>query len=277
VTGVQTCALPIFIELVLPFLIFCPRRLRFAAAFGILLLQSCILVTGNYNWFNLQTMLLCLVLFDDAAMRAILPRHLAMLLQPRAGARAPPRAVAIVVNLAALVIVFCSLVEMDARFGGRPPAPAQAVDNLIGPFHIVSAYGLFAVMTTKRHEIVVQGSYDGVDWRDYEFRYKPGDVARRPRWNIPHQPRLDWQMWFAALDDPQRLRWFWRFAERLLKNEPTVTALLEKNPFSNKPPVYVRAEFYDYTYAGGEEKARGQWWDRQLLGLYFPVVHLNGE
>jgi len=123
VTGVQTCALPIFIELVLPFLIFCPRRLRFAAAFGILLLQSCILVTGNYNWFNLQTMLLCLVLFDDAAMRAILPRHLAMLLQPRAGARAPPRAVAIVVNLAALVIVFCSLVEMDARFGGRPPAP----------------------------------------------------------------------------------------------------------------------------------------------------------
>ena len=104
--------------------------------------------------------------------------------------------------------MFCSLVQMDVRFGGSPPAAAQAVDRLIEPLHIVSGYGLFAVMTTKRDEIVIEGSDDGVEWREYEFRYKPGDVARRPRWNIPHQPRLDWQMWFAALDDPRRLRGF---------------------------------------------------------------------
>jgi len=264
-----------FIELILPFLIFCPRRLRFFSAFGILLLQSCILITGNYNWFNLQTMLLCLPLFDDAAMRKILPRRLTPLLQARN--QAPRRAVTVVVNALALLIVFCSLVQMDERFGGNPPVVAQAVDGLIEPLHIVSAYGLFAVMTTKRHEIVIEGSYDGAEWRDYEFWYKPGDVARPPRWNIPHQPRLDWQMWFAALDDPRRLRWFSRFLERLLENEPTVTALLERNPFPDKPPIYVRAQFYDYTYAGSEEKARGRWWDRRLLGLYFPAVHLKGE
>ena len=112
--------------------------------------------------------------------------------------------------------MFCSLVKMDERFGGSPPAAAQAVDDLIEPLHIVSSYGLFAVMTTERNEIVIEGSNDGAEWREYEFRYKPGDVMRRPRWNIPHQPRLDWQMWFAALDDPRRLPWFSRFLERLL-------------------------------------------------------------
>jgi predicted DCC family thiol-disulfide oxidoreductase YuxK len=261
-----------FVELVLPFLIFVPRHLRFCAAFGILLLQGSILITGNYNWFNLQTMLLCLPLFDDAALRTILPRRLAEL-QPKP--HAPRRAVTVVVNALALLIVFCSLVRMDERFGGSPPAWAQTVDGWIGPLQIVSAYGLFSIMTTKRHEILIEGSYDGVEWHEYEFRYKPGDVARAPPWNIPHQPRLDWQMWFAALDDPRRLRWFWRFLERLLENEPTVTALLARNPFADKPPTYVRAQFYDYTFAGSEEKARGQWWDRQLLGQYFPAVHLK--
>jgi predicted DCC family thiol-disulfide oxidoreductase YuxK len=265
------------VELVLPFLIFLPRRLRFVAGFGILLLQSCILLTGNYNWFNLQTMLLCLPLFDDAALRKIVPSRLVRGLAWRTVNRVPARAVTIVVTALAGLMVFCSLVEMDERFGGNPPAPALAVDAIVEPLHLVSAYGLFAVMTTTRHEIIIQGSDDGVAWRDYEFRYKPGDVARRPLWNIPHQPRLDWQMWFAALEDPQRLPWFWHFLERLLQNEPTVTALLEKNPFPDKPPAYVRAEFYDYTFADSAEKAKGQWWDRRLLGLYFPAARLNSD
>jgi hypothetical protein len=140
---------------------------------------------------------------------------------------------------------------------------------------VTSPYGLFAIMTTKRNEIVMEGSYDGNEWKEYEFRYKPGDVMRPPLWNIPHQPRLDWQMWFAALDDPQRLRWFWGFLERLLENEPTVTALLDKNPFADKRPTYVRARFYDYSFAGGEKAAAGQWWDRRLIGEYFPAAHLK--
>ena len=110
------------IELVLPFLIFCPRRLRFVAAFGILLLQICILITGNYNWFNLQTMLLCLLLFDDAALQKILPRRLIRLLPVRADSIAPRKAGKVIVGALALLIVFCSLVQMDERFGGSPPA-----------------------------------------------------------------------------------------------------------------------------------------------------------
>jgi predicted DCC family thiol-disulfide oxidoreductase YuxK len=263
------------IELVLPFLIFCPRRMRFLAAFGVLLLQSCILVTGNYNWFNLQTLLLCLLLFDDAALRKILPHNLIRLLPARPGKSAVRGAVPVLVRTLALLIVFSSLVQMDLRFGGNPPLAARRVEQLIEPLQLVNGYGLFAVMTTERDEIVIEGSDDGVEWRAYEFRYKPGDPMRRPLWNIPHQPRLDWQMWFAALDDPRRLRWFSGFLRRILENEPSVTALLASNPFSDKPPVYVRALFYDYTFAGGRDRAKGQWWERRLLGLYFPPVRLK--
>jgi predicted DCC family thiol-disulfide oxidoreductase YuxK len=265
------------VELGLPFLIFCPRRLRFIAACGTLLLQTCILITGNYNWFNLQTMLLCLLLFDDAALRKILPRRLTGKLPTGAQQTSPPRPTSLIVGALAVLIVFCSLVQMDLRFGGSPPTVAQTVDRVFEPLHIVSGYGLFAVMTTQRDEIVIEGSSDGADWREYEFRYKPGDVTRRPRWNIPHQPRLDWQMWFAALEDPRRLRWFSGFLKALLDNEPAVMALMEKNPFPDRPPRYVRAQFYDYRYSSAEEKASGLWWQRRLLGLYFPEVSLKGK
>jgi hypothetical protein len=266
-----------FVELLLPFLIFCPRRLRFFAAFGILTLQSCILITGNYNWFNLQTMLLCLLLFNDAAVRSILPSRLRRLLPAGAQPTSSPRAMRLVVGALALLIVFCSLVQMELRFGGRPPAVAQAVDSVFEPLHIVSAYGLFAVMTTQRDEIVIEGSSDGADWREYEFRYKPGDLARRPPWTIPHQPRLDWQMWFAALEDPRRLQWFARFLKAVLENQPAVMALMEKNPFPDKPPRFVRAQFYDYRFSDSAEKASGRWWHRHLLGMYYPEVSLKDE
>jgi predicted DCC family thiol-disulfide oxidoreductase YuxK len=266
-----------FIELVLPFLIFAPRRLRFCAAFGILLLQACILLTGNYNWFNLQTMLLCLPLFDDAALRWLLPARLQRPLPAAAEARPRRRATRLAVGAVTVLILLMSLIEMDLRFGGTPPAAVQSIERFLEPLHIVSSYGLFAVMTTRREEIIIEGSDDGIEWREYEFRYKPGDLSRAPRWNIPHQPRLDWQMWFAALDDPRRLPWFWRFVRRLLENEPTVLALLEKNPFPNKPPVFLRARFDDYRFTDGAARSRGIWWQRQTLGLYFPVVRLNAQ
>jgi predicted DCC family thiol-disulfide oxidoreductase YuxK len=263
-----------FVELVLPFLIFCPRRLRFCAAFGILLLQSCILITGNYNWFNLQTMLLCLLLFDDAALQKCLPQRLVRGLAGRVR-QASSKTVTVMVGVWGLVLVLLSLVQMDERFGGSPPTALREIDQLIEPLRMVSSYGLFAVMTTERNEIIIEGSDDGAEWREYEFRYKPGAVARRPAWNIPHQPRVDWQMWFAALDDPRRVNWFPHFLERLLENQPAVTALLQENPFADKAPQYIRAQFYAYTFSGDEEMRKGVWWQRRPVGLYFPAVRLK--
>src|SRR5439155_1111757 len=111
-------------------------------------------------------------------------------------------------------------------------------------FRIVNGYGLFRVMTKDRCEIVIEGSADGIDWLPYEFKWKPGDVKRAPGWCAPHQPRLDWQMWFAALDSPRENPWLSGLVVRLLQGSPDVTRLLAHSPFPNTPPRYVRAMFY---------------------------------
>ena len=152
------------------------------------------------------------------------------------------------------------------------------IDREIAPLRIVNSYGLFAVMTTTLPEIIVEGSDDGVHWREYSFKYKPGDVMRRPQWNFPHQPRLDWQMWFAALGTESESPWFSLFLQRLLENSPEVTALLSGNPFPDKPPLYVRALLYDYRYTSRAEKAdTGAWWVRQPERLYYPAILSSRE
>src|SRR5580704_11623912 len=192
-------AATLFIELILPFLIFFPRRLRFVAAFGILFLQVVILLTGNYTFFNLLTMVLCLVLFDDAALRRVLAHRVTRFVQHHARDIKPRKIVSVGVGAFGLLIVFTGLVQLNAVVNSRISTLGAWVAGEIAPLRIVNPYGLFAVMTTTRPEIIVEGSDDGVQWREYGFKYKPGDVMRRPRWNAPHQPRLDWQMWFAAL------------------------------------------------------------------------------
>ena len=264
------------IELALPFLIFFPRRLRFVVAFGTLFLQVVILLTGNYAFFNLLTMALCLVLFDDAALRKVLPRHLIWFVQHNVRDIMPGKIVSYAVGAFALLIVFVGLVQLHAVYSGRISASAAWINNEIAPLRIVNTYGLFAVMTTTLPEIIVEGSDDGVHWREYTFKYKPGDVMRRPQWNFPHQPRLDWQMWFATLGTARESPWFSRFLQRLLENSPEVTALLGINPFPHEPPLYVRALLYDYRYSSPEEKkATGAWWVRQPEGIYYPAIALG--
>jgi predicted DCC family thiol-disulfide oxidoreductase YuxK len=265
-----------FIELGLPFLIFCPRRLRFIAAFGILLLQALILLTGNYTFFNLLVMVLCLVLFDDAALRKVLPQRLTRFVQKNIQDIQPGKIISFAAWAFTLLIVFVSFVQIDAVFGGRISTQAAWINDEIAPLFLVNTYGLFAVMTTARPEIIVEGSDDGVHWREYSFKYKPGDVKRRPLWNIPHQPRLDWQMWFAALETSSSNPWLSAFLQRLLENSPEVTALLGRNPFPHQPPRYVRALLYDYRYSSREEKdATTAWWVRQPEGIYYPATALG--
>jgi predicted DCC family thiol-disulfide oxidoreductase YuxK len=268
--------LTLAIELAVPFLIFFPRRLRFIAAFGILFLQLVILLTGNYAFFNLLTIALCLTLFDDAALRKVLSISLIRLVQHHVRDIAPRKIASYAVGACALVIMTVSLAQLRAEFGGRVPVPAAWLYEEIAPLRIVNTYGLFAVMTTTLPEIIVEGSDDGVNWREYGFKYKPGDVMRRPPWNFPHQPRLDWQMWFAALGTASENPWLPQFLQRLLENSPQVTALLGVNPFQSGPPRYVRALLYDYRYSTPQEKtATGAWWVRQPQGIYYPAIALG--
>jgi predicted DCC family thiol-disulfide oxidoreductase YuxK len=246
------------IELGCVFLIFMPRRLRAAAAISVLLLQSLILLTGNYNFFNLLTMLLCIFLFDDAALRRLLPRWLELLAQrraPRAG-----RTATVVAAALALIIVPVGLNRIWQMFMQTDVPVLGVLARALSPLLIVNPYGLFAVMTTTRPEIIIEGSPDGYDWREYVFRYKPGPLSRPPLWNIPHQPRLDWQMWFAALGTVRENPWTINLMARLLEGSPAVTALLYSNPFADRPPKYVRAQLYEYRFADQHTHSlTGQW------------------
>jgi hypothetical protein len=156
------------------------------------------------------------------------------------------------------------------------PRPIAAIAGYLESFRVVNGYGLFRVMTKSRPEIVIEGSADGIEWRPYEFRWKPGALDKPPGWVAPHQPRLDWQMWFAALGSYRQNPWFVSLLEHLLHNTPEVTRLLARNPFPGAPPVYVRAKLFEYRFTSAEEhRATGAWWKREERGEYFPAVSLE--
>jgi hypothetical protein len=127
-------------------------------------------------------------------------------------------------------------------------------------------------MTTSRPEIILEASMDGNTWKTYEFRYKPGDLAQAPRFVAPHQPRLDWQMWFAALSSFYQTIWFQRLILKLFVGSEPVQKLLKSQPFPT-PPRYIRALLYDYEFTtAAERKNSGHWWKRKALGAYAPVM-----
>jgi hypothetical protein len=134
-----------------------------------------------------------------------------------------------------------------------------------------NGYGLFRTMTLARPEIVLEGSADGVNWREYEFPHKAGDLYRRPTLVAPFQPRLDWQMWFAALSPQHYSYLLERLMRRVLEGEPAVLTLLEKNPFAAEPPRYVRLSFYDYHFTRFEDQGAA-WWKRDLKGSTQPLT-----
>jgi lipase maturation factor 1 len=265
-----------FVELVAPLLVLAPRRIRLFAAFAITLLQVLILLTGNYAFFNFLTIALCLFAFDDAALTGVLPRRILGWLSSSPKAKQRPVVWRAVCTAVASLVLFTSGFEMIGEFSGRHWRPTDAVIRMIAPFEIVNSYGLFAVMTTSRPEIIIEGSRDGVTWLAYEFRYKPGGLTRHPPWVEPHQPRLDWQMWFAALGNYRTDPWILQFLERLLEGSPQVLGLLLRNPFPDAPPRYIRAQVYDYRFTTADErKVTGEWWHREWKGIYVPELSLR--
>ncbi len=302
-----SCAAMFGIELVVPFFIFLPRRVRCVAFWVFALFQVTIALTGNYTFFNLLSLALGVALLDDRALVRFVPPFLECQLGEaqawsRAAAREGLKPVAesspgatpagwraslrrrVHVGHRALVVVvavgvlICSLIEITAQLRLDVPWPRMFVrlTRWAAPLQIVNRYGLFAVMTRSRPEIIVEGSNDGQSWQAYEFRYKPGDLKRRPGFVAPHQPRLDWQMWFAALGSYQENPWFINFCVRLLQGSPEVLALLEHNPFPDLPPKYLRASLYDYQFTSlASRGVDGAWWRREFKGEYCPTLSLR--
>ena len=264
------------VELMVPFLIFTPRLWRFVGGGLLILLQVLIALTGNYAFFNLLSIALCLLLFDDAFLRRFVPRALADRLCGAAGAARRFSIRYWITAPVAAIILAAGLAQVASLFTRQLPRPASELLSDFERVRLVNGYGLFAVMTTTRPEIIIEGSNDGDTWLAYEFKYKPGDVRRAPRWVAPFQPRLDWQMWFAALGDPGGSPWFTNLMVRLLQGSKPVLALFGRNPFPHAPPKYTRALIYDYKFSSWHERwSEDKWWDRKLLGGYFPAATLR--
>jgi hypothetical protein len=268
-----SCAVMFFIELACPFLLFMPRKARVGGFLAQVLLQAMIVLTGNYGFFNYLAVLLALAYLDDGCWPlSRLGRAPADEPEDAAPSFRTRRWVLAVVT-PLIVLLSATQLAGALRMPVRWPKPVGAVASWLSPLRTVNGYGLFAVMTTTRPEIVIEGSMDGATWLPYEFTWKAGDVNRRPRFVAPYQPRLDWQMWFAALGRFEGNRWLGNFMVRLLQGSPAVLRLLRHNPFPDEPPMYLRATLYDYRFSRPGESVDGRaWWVRERPRPYGPVL-----
>jgi lipase maturation factor 1 len=266
------------VEIIVPFFIWAPRRLRLIAAGLLIFLQLAIAITGNYCFFNLLTVALCLLLIDDSMIggdrRAVRDQSV-----EASGVRALSQRLCVYTGVIVIIVMLpinAWLIFSAFKPLSRPPPALANLYERLEAFRIVNGYGLFRVMTKDRGEIVLEGSADGIEWLPYEFKWKPGDVKRPPGWCAPHQPRLDWQMWFAALGTPRENPWFVALTFRLLQGSHDVNGLLVNNPFPDKPPHYIRAMFYRYRFTTMDElRQTGAWWKREELREYLPALSLE--
>ncbi|KAL7870980.1 hypothetical protein SRHO_G00084770 [Serrasalmus rhombeus] len=360
------------IEIAVPFLFFSPiRRHRLTAFYMQVLLQVLIILTGNYNFFNLLTITLCISLLDDQHVNFWLCRRTAQ--KERTLLQTALSWVCLLVEVAVYgLIVYWTILYFDLKvewdrksissktafthyeFNGflklvtvpsiwigvlsltweivtamfrsacvkgifwrlwstvqwavfaAAAASMFAISlvpytyieyeansniwpgvrkafELTDRYQLVNPYGLFRRMTGVggRPEVVIEGSMDGSTWTEIEFMYKPGNVSAAPSVVTPHQPRLDWQMWFAALGPHTQSPWFSSLVHRLLQGKKDVIRLIQTDesqyPFSQQPPAYIRAHRYKYWYTEPKEDGSfpQRWWRRIYAEEFYPVVHLG--
>lgn len=264
-----------FIQLVVPFFIFGPRKLRLAACVIFAAFQGLILMTGNYGFFNFLTITLCLVLADDKFLSPLVPKRFLAKSAERDRRLSEPWFKFPVVAILMVLVISMSAIQLT--FGRVEfSAPVKKAFYKLNPFRLVNSYGLFAVMTTSRPEIILEGSMDGAAWKEYRFKWKPGDLEKAPSFVAPYHPRLDWQMWFAALGNYQRNPWFINFILRLLQGSEEALDLLDHNPFPDKPPRYIRPLLYEYRFTDFETRGQsGEWWRKEFKRPYTPVLKLQ--
>lgn len=256
------------IELAVPFAIFVDNQeVRLVVFFCLFGLQFFIWSIGNFSFLNHMTAVFCILLVSDKYLQPIFgppPQHLPT-----------PLAVEILVSLAGLTFIVLQAMNFWHHVIRRVDL-FNKILNFIQPFHLANRYGIFAVMTTRREEIVIEGSDDGSNWKEYSFRFKPSELNRRPRRNSPFQPRIDWQAWFLPFRYSEDEGWFQHLLYHLLKGSVSVLKLFRVNPFSEKPPLYIRAQLYEYKFSSWEEKKKdGVWWTREFVRPFSPTIMLK--
>jgi hypothetical protein len=260
-----------FCELIVPFFVFGPRRIRHAAGLFLLSFQCLLILSGNLAILNWLTLIPIVACFDDTRLARLVPERWSKTVadRPLAPTHKGHRLAA---GGLALVVGFLSLGPIANLFSSD-----QVMNTSFDPFDIVNTYGAFGSVGRERDEIVFEGTTDAVlsdatRWRPYEFRCKPGDPMRRPCWMSPYHYRVDWQIWFAAMTEPDQAPWTLHFVWKLLHGDRQTLSLLAADPFDGRPPRFIRATLYRYRFAPLGQKA---WWEREPLGLWLPALSVD--
>jgi len=257
-------------ELIVPFFIFLPRKFRITAACITIFIQLLIIASSNHNWINLLTISLCVFLLDDRLIRKILPANI---LPVESQVIVKSKNENIILSFFSVLILVTSItVLIDLFFIKNMPRVITQSTIYVRSWGLGHGFHVFPNMQTQRHELQIEGSYDGRTWQAYKFKYKPGPLDEAPEFIVPHQPRLDWMIWFVPPQHPEFSYWFNRFLMKLKQGSPDVLALLDENPFEKFPPRFIRVQVFQYKFTNfAERKETGQWWKARYLGI-FPNV-----
>jgi hypothetical protein len=147
----------------------------------------------------------------------------------------------------------------------RLPAVVQAPHDALEPFRVANVYRLFGHITRERIEPQVELLVDG-QWSEHDLVYKPGDVMRAPPLVAPHQPRVDFRLWFYGLSFRRGMPQYVRtLLDRLCTDREVVQPLFEA-PLPAQVTA-ARLAFFSYRFTSPAQRAEtGAYWTRQRLG-----------
>ena len=304
----SSVAATLIIELVVVLMLLLPRRFRLICFLIVTPWEIAVILTANYAFLNYLVLVLGILLLDDRYLLRVIPTRFRPNERTNTNLGAPgpshlgtaettPQPIsespqiknrkrglthdlsAIPVTLSTfflLWVAYNTTVLMIRISSVELPTVLLAPVAILDPLRVANQYGLFAVMTRGRYEIEFQGSIDGITWTPYPFRNKPQSLNEAPRIYAPYHPRFDWNLWFASLGSWEQNQFVPLVEERLLSNDASVLALFRNNPFAQSPPRFVRAVLWQYWFTSIDEKRRtGNWWRRQFLGIYAPVLTIT--
>ena len=258
-------------ELVAPWFAFYPRMARHVAGVIMISFQLVLIASGNLSFLNWLTIVPALACFDDSFWSKLLPAGLVRRAQAAAAGAQPSRS-----TLRAAWVVAAMIGLLSLQPVANLISPNQVMNTAFDPLALVNTYGAFGSVGRERLNVVFEGTEAEVPgehavWRPYPYRALPVALDRRPPQIAPYQPRLDWQMWFAAMSTPDQYPWTLHLIWKLLHNDPGALSLFGGNPFPNQPPRYLRAVLYRYEFVP-PGNAGHDWWQREELGLWLPPL-----
>jgi hypothetical protein len=262
-------------ELIAPWFIFWPRLARHIAGSVIVFLQVILILSGNLSFLNWLTIVPALACFDDGFWSRLLPRALVRKAEAAAANAEQSRPMLATAWVITVVIAALSIQPVLNIL-----SPRQIMNTSFDPLDLVNTYGAFGWVGKERLNVVFEGTMDDVpddkaNWRPYHYKGLPVDLDKRAPQIAPYQLRLDWQMWFAAMSNADEYPWTVNLVSKLLHNDPGAVGLFADNPFPDKPPRFIRAVLYRYSFALSHN-SKGLWWNRERVGdTWLPAMSVN--